>query len=236
MKYYKVDDDSNPKVVGSDSSQSWQFTKEYKKRTDNPNSVYALNEYIYKEHRRPCFVPDLDGFKLSGRAKMTNFITSVVCRSPLIDEKAKEVLQSKCNFGDHEFYEATLYVREEPVKVYYLAIFYDLDSKIRYKDCRYSIWGSCIKSEEDLPIEWKEGIPIESRDYICKIEQRYSPWATITCHTLVLDKSFDKDMDLFYYLGMGIRYWICTERFKNAVDEAGLTGLVFEPIEVEIEE
>ena len=34
MKYYKVDNDLNPKVVGSDYPQSWQFTKDYKKNEE----------------------------------------------------------------------------------------------------------------------------------------------------------------------------------------------------------
>ena len=57
MKYYKVDDDLNPKVVGSDYPRSWQFTKEYEKRENNPNAVYALSDCL-RNHRIPDFIPD----------------------------------------------------------------------------------------------------------------------------------------------------------------------------------
>lgn len=53
---------------------------------------------------------------------------------------------------------------------------------------------------------------------------------------LILKKDFDKELDWFVIDKFGVFYGIVTERFKIAVEEAGLTGLVFEPIEVEIEE
>ena len=46
MKYYIIESDLNPKVVGSDYPQSWRFTKEYEKRKNNPNAVYSLLERV----------------------------------------------------------------------------------------------------------------------------------------------------------------------------------------------
>lgn len=236
MKYYKVKYDLNPKVVGSDNPQSWQFTKEYEKRKNNPNAVYALAECM-QNYKIPDFIPDLDGFVLSGRAKQTNFIHIVTHRTLFMDEYAKKVLQSKCNLGEHEFYEATLYVRKEPNKYYCLGVFYDIKSVIEYNKCNYVIYG--IKDEQDLPEEWFTK-PINSFSDIYNIRQRYRDYpafVNILCQNLVLKRTFDKTIDFFDILLPGEGgYGICTERFKNAVEEAGLTGLVFEPIDVIIEE
>ena len=236
MKYYKVDNDLNPKVVGSDYPQSWQFTKEYKKRMNNSDALYALYEcLINQEH--PDFIPDLDGFVLSGRAKLTNFVSAVAVDGMFLDEKAKQVLEAKCNLGDHEFYEATLYVRKEPKRFYNWGLFNDICSYVEFNKCGYVIYG--LKSEKDLPEEWISK-PIESLNDLFNIEKQYSDYPSavkIECNKIVLKKTFDKQIDIFYnnYI-FGGKYGICSERFKNAVEEAGLTGLVFEPIEVELEE
>ena len=152
MKYYKVKYDLNPKVVGSDFPQSWQFTKEYEKRKNNPNAIYQLEEFIFRKHQQPDFIPDLDGFVLSGRAKLTDFISVTSSNVLFVSEKAKNILQSKCNFWEHEFYEATLYVRKNSVKFYYLGIFCDFYSQIKFPKCGYVIYG--VEKEEDLPKEW----------------------------------------------------------------------------------
>ncbi len=49
MRYYIIESDLTTKIVGSDYPQSWLFTKEYEKRVDNPNSIYALNEALIKK-------------------------------------------------------------------------------------------------------------------------------------------------------------------------------------------
>lgn len=232
MKYYKIKYDLNSKVVGSDFPQSWQFTKEYKKRTDNPNAIYQLEEFIFDKYQQPDFIPDLDGFVLSGRAKLTDFISVTSCHALLVSEKAKEILQLKCNFGDHEFYEATLYVRKKPVRFYYLGIFRDFFSQIKFPECGYVIYG--VEKEEDLPQEWYE-MTINNLQDVYKIEKKIPYTVDIWLSKIVL-KNTAKEVDLLYYCVLGIRIGLVTERFKNAVEEAGLTGLVFEPIEVEIEE
>ena len=232
MKYYKIKYDLNPKVVGSDFPQSWQFSKEYEKRKKNPNAIYELEEIIFDKYQQPDFIPDLDGFVLSGRAKLTDFVSTPFCHALCMSENAKNILQSKCNFGAHEFYEATLYVRKKPVRFYYLGIFCDFFSQIKFPECRYAIYG--VEKEEDLPQEWYE-MTINNLQDVYKIEKKIPYNVDIQLYKIVL-KKIAKEVDLLYYCVLGIRIGIVTERFKDTVEEAGLTGLVFEPIEVEIEE
>ena len=149
-----------------------------------------------------------------------------------VSEKAKNILQSKCNFWEHEFYEATLYVRKNSVKFYYLGIFCDFYSQIKFPKCGYVIYG--VEKEEDLPKEWYE-MTINNLQDVYAIEKKIPYCVDIQLYKVVF-KETAKDMDLLYYYTLGIRVGIVTERFKNAVEEAGLTGLVFEPIDVIIEE
>lgn len=233
MKYYIIDSDLNSKIVGSDYPQSWQFTKEYNKRKNNSNAVYALLE-CGENQNKPKFIPDLDGFVLSGRAKQTNFISTSVFSRLFMNEHAKNVLQSKCNLGDSEFYEAVLYVKKVPISYYYLETFLNIIPKIKFSDCVYYL--EYIRDEDKIPEEW-----INSGFNDCETVlsiHKYFPNRLIGVRfrTLVLKKDFDKDLDWFVIDKFGIHNGICSERFKNAVEEAGLTGLVFEPIDVIIEE
>ena len=139
--------------------------------------------------------------------------------------------------GEHNFYEATLYIRNKSNKYYCLGVFLDIKSLIEYNKCNYVIYG--IKDEKDLPEEWYTK-PINSFSDISNIKDRYKNYPGIImflCNKLTLTRFFYKNID-FYKLSFPDEkvYGICSERFKNAVEEAGLTGLVFEPIEVIIEE
>lgn len=175
----------------------------------------------------------MDGFILSGRAKLTSFVSGTTTHDGLfMDDNARQILQSKCNLGDHEFYEATLYVRKEPVRFYYLGLFYDFDSLIKFPKCIYAIHG--LKREEDLPSECSNMVFNNCRD-VYKIEDMIPYRVNICFSKIVFDKKV-KGLDLFYYGLLGLGIGVVSERFKNAVEEAGLTGIVFDPIEVEFEE
>lgn len=227
--YYAIKWSIDPKVVGSDHPQAWSFTKEYEKREDNPNAVYAFLKEVNKL-KRPDYIPDLDGFVLSARAKLTNFVHVVVFVRPFLDEKAKTVLQESCNLGDHEFYEATLYVRKEPKRFYYLESFLDMSPYIEFNECLYWIEG--VEREEDLPSDWHDVI-FRGYDDIYDMGRRHD--ISIHFGQLVFNKEFDRELD-FFYLERDFYYGVCSERFKKAVENAGLTGLVFTPIDVVIKD
>ena len=48
MRYYIITNTCNTKVIGPDFPQAWQFTKEYKKKMNNPDAVYAFGKCILK--------------------------------------------------------------------------------------------------------------------------------------------------------------------------------------------
>lgn len=228
MKYYTFVHDLNSKITGSDYPQSWKFTKEYEKRKNNPDAIYALDEIAFVNHQKPNFKPDLDGFVLSGRAKLSNFISVTTMTGLFMDKHAKQVLQSKCNLGEHEFFEATLYVKKEPKEMYYLGLFYDLAPHIKFKECNYVALG--LKKEDDLPQGWNNSITCKE-DFF-KIKKNV-PYLIDIYFSHIKIKNTVPKLDIFYFIGGGI-YGIVTERFKNIVEEAGLTGLVFKPIDVDI--
>ncbi len=154
-----------------------------------------------------------------------------------MDDNARQILQSKCNLGDHEFYEATLYVRKEPVRFYYLGLFYDTTPLIAFNKCDYVVYG--VDSVRDLPKEWITK-PIEGYSDLCEIEYKHRQYPSVMrvgCEKIRVKKEFDFNVDIFFAGRFNYNLnGICSERFKNAVEEAGLTGIVFDPIEVEFEE
>ena len=233
MKYYIIESHLNPKVVGSDYPQSWRFTKEYEKRKNNPNAVYSLLERV-KNNFSIDFIPDLDGFILSGRAKLTNFVSTSVLDRLFLDEKAKNILQTKCNLGVSKYFDATLYTKKETCKFYYVINFYDIIPHIEFRNCEYYL--DYIDETDKIPQEWINS-GFKDCETVLSI-QKYFPKQLVGVRfkTLVLKRDFDKNIDWFVIKKFGIHNGICSERFKNAVEEAGLTGLVFEPIEVIIEE
>lgn len=216
------------KIIGADMPQAWQFTKEYKKKINNPNAVYAFGKCILK-NIFPDFEPDLSGHKLSRKAKITDFVSEVsVSILPLMNKKALDLLE-KFNLGNYRVYPCQLYVKDEPIEHYFIYQIFDAE---KYIDVTNSIFSVYYYFKEP---HWNYVSGFTSmehyRDYCNQLSGSYE----IAPKKLVFNAECDKTLDLIRLSDFSLFFGIISERLYNAIQEAGLTGWEFTPIEVEFE-
>ena len=97
--YFILSHISKKEIIGSDYPQSYSFTKEY-----NPNSKNAIFELYKYKTDFPNFIPNLDGIKLSNKAKLTDFISNSFGEY-IVSPKVKDILE-KYILCPHRFYKS----------------------------------------------------------------------------------------------------------------------------------
>lgn len=209
MKYYTFSDTNLD--TQKECPQTWDFIKEY-----NPDSPTGVCSFCYNHYVFPDYTPDLDGFKLQPGARLTDFVTTGIGSSTLVTPKCKAVMEQFALLP-HRFYPTGLYKRNIRYDYYFFFhLFWCYPAFVDYKKTTFY---------KRLDPE-KKPLDIETRyDFL-----RYrSQTPYIETDQVVLLKSFNKELDMFdlspIYLGM-----IVSERFKNAIEEAGLTGQSFKPL------
>ena len=231
MRYYIITNTCNTKVIGPDFPQAWQFTKEYKKKMNNPDAVYAFGKCILK-NIFPDFEPDLSGHKLSRKAKITDFASQIsVTRLPLMNKKALDLLET-FNLGNYRVYPCQLYVRDEPIEHYFLYQIFDAE---KYVNVTKSIFSVYYYFKEP---HWNYVSGFTSMEHYRNYRfQLHSECRNteIAPKKLVFNAGCDKSLDLIRLPDFSVYFGIISERLYNAIQEVGLTGLEFTPIEVEFE-
>lgn len=226
--YYIINDDDNPKIVGSDYPQAWKFTKEYKKKCDEANGIYSFYKKIHN-NERPDFVPDLGGFILSGRAKLTDIVSTPVLPRLHMNNNAKDIF-SACNLGDYEFYKAQLYIKQRKIftqilDYYYLCSFTNILDNIYFP-------GTIFRHEINK-VE-KQNVYITGLSSFSAYQEyrQQNNKGLIYPETITMKEEFDKTLDYFIIPKLNIFYGIANEKLKTKIEEKGITGLKFEPIEI----
>ena len=227
IMYFIIKRENNSKIIGTDFPQAWKFTKEYKKECDDANGIYSFFKRIQK-NERPDFMPNLGGFILSGRAKLTNIVSTTI---PMLhmDNEAKEVF-SVCNLGDSEFYKAQLYIKQRKIftqilDYYYLCSFIDILDYIYFP-------GTIFRHEINL-VE-KQNVYVTGLSSFSAYEEYWQQnnKGLIYPQTITLKEGFDKTLDYFIIPKLNIFYGIASEKLKTMIEDNGITGLRFEPIEI----
>ena len=120
--YYTINESLNPQIVGKDFPQCRDFIKGY-----NPYAEHALISLYDYIDAFPDYIPYLDGFKLAGSAKLTDFVSSAFCGNLfIVSERARQLLETY-NLGPHRFYSLGLYKRNVRHNYYMLHIIINPD-------------------------------------------------------------------------------------------------------------
>ena len=226
MVYYFLNEDINSKIIGSDFPQAYKFTKEYQKKSGDANGIYSFIKKILK-NERPDFDPDLGGFILSGRAKLTNIVSTPM---PMLhmDNEAKEVFSS-CNLGDSEFYKAQLYIKQRKIFTQILDYNYfcSFTNILDYICFSETIFKYKINGENPRYVDIT-GLS----SFSAYQEFRQNNYGLIFPKTIVLEKGFDKTLDYFIIRELNVYHGIASERLITQIEKNGITGLGLEPIEI----
>lgn len=215
MKYFVMKEP----VIGNVFPQVHKYIKGYDPEAHH--ALFSLYDYV---DSLPDYVPDLDGMMLAGSAKLTDFLSSAFTRMFIMSEKAKSVLE-QYHLPLHQFYPLGLYKRKikhdyflfKYVSNYSDFVDYERTSfKEEYLIRRYDSMPFFIKSKEEY-WERRQKIKAEKGDF----------W-TISGDKIVMNKDFDHELDFFEICILDSNTYV-SERLKNAIEAAGLTGWEFTP-------
>lgn len=220
MKYFIMEESSNEKIVGSNFPQVYKFIKGYDEEA--PNALFSL--YKYKD-TFPDYVPNLDGVMLASYAKLTDFVSNGFSRRlRILSHTAKAVLE-QYNLCPHQFYPLGLYKRKIKYDYYLLnfvsnysdfvdyerTTFQEYDITSGYKSCSFLVHSKEKFWEKRTRIEIDKGIS-------------WGVWGD----RIVMNKEFDRELDFFVISILDGNIYV-SERLKNAIETAGLTGWEFTP-------
>jgi hypothetical protein len=185
--YYIVKDSLDEKIVGTDFPQAYKYIKGYSAK--NPRGIFELYKYTSKF---PDFIPDLSGIKLSGRAKLTDFVSNPY-GAIILSPRSKEILE-KYSLCPHRFYPVTLYARNVPYEYFYLHIISDYSDFVYYKKSTFVEYDFNYKGKY-VEINSKEELLSEKK----KIKEK-NPGKNITIwgNEIVMSSAFiDMELDFF---------------------------------------
>lgn len=219
MKYFKFDYSLNEQIVGADYPQVHKFIKGY--NPDGIESLYSL--YKYKTSF-PDYTPNLDGLMLAGYAKLTDFVSNgFSARFFILSAKAK-LLFEQYNLCNHQFYSLGLYKQQKKYEYYLLNIISDYSNAVDYEKSSFVIYqiGNSRSCQE---------VNIESKDVFLLIDSKIKKEKGISwgvwSEKITLKNSLN-DLD-FFEIGKFDSNTYISERLKNAIEAAGLTGWEFTP-------
>ena len=180
--------------------------------------VKAVADAIDKESENGAMVVDTQ----------TNIYTDTLNFNDIYNE-AKEVF-SVCNLGDSEFYKAQLYIKQRKIftqilDYYYLCSFTDILDYIYFP-------GTIFRHEINL-VE-KQNVYVTGLSSFSAYEEYWQQnnKGLIYPQTITLKEGFDKTLDYFIIPKLNIFYGIASEKLKTMIEDNGITGLRFEPIEI----
>ncbi|MDR1199399.1 MAG: hypothetical protein LBK94_10410, partial [Prevotellaceae bacterium] len=217
-----VKDSLDAKTVGTDFPQAYNFIKEY-----NPDGMHAIFE-LYKYHTEfPDFTPDLSGIMLSGRAKLTDFVSNgFTSNSKIISPRTKEILE-KFNLCRHRFYDMILHVRKVPYKYYWMHIISDYSDFVDYKETTFFEKYVFSKRGNQVKADSKKEL-LEKREILEK--NNPGKYVTIWGDNIVMNSEFNKELDFFEICIIDGSLYV-SERLKEEIIRNNLTGLEFIPAE-----
>ena len=222
--YYIVKDSLDEKTVGTDYPQTHDFIKGYKM-----DAHHALDEFYAGKKKHypdfPDFIPDLGGMKLSGRAKLTDWV-STSFGGALLTPRFKEILE-KYNLCPHRFYPVTLYARNVPHEYFYLHIISDYSDFVDYEKSTFVEYDFNYKGNY-VEINSKKELLEEKK----KIkEKNKGKNITIWGNEIIMSSKFiDMELDFFEICIIdGSLY--ASERLVDDIIKNNLTGLRFIPVE-----
>jgi len=217
--YYKFDLSTDTNLVGQDFPQSYKFIKEY-----NPNGNHAIFELYKYRTNFPNFIPNLSGIMLSGRAKLTDFISNAF-GAIIVSPKVKDTLQ-RFNLCPHKFYPCTLHSRGKSFDYFWLHLISDYSDYVDYKKTTFVEYNFS---------ERRGSISVESKAEMLRkkeeIKKLYvgTNW-TIWGDKIVMNSNFSSELDLFIISRIDGNTYI-SERLHNEIISNNLTGCELSPAE-----
>lgn len=227
MLFFMLDHSTSPKIIGRRFPQISDLSDGFNYDRDAPNSIFRVN--IWGELPANLAIPN---YVLHGHAKRTDLISSGGQHSHLmlISTDLKKLIQDFKLPKIQTF--GTKVVRNKDSYEYY--VFFLPENLYQFIDFSLSSFAlvpmggerpvAIQKPEIHTLTEFEKWV--KEYPYLIRINSKR---LKVVAEKLVLDTK-NIPYDIFRIIGPVSGYFL-SERIKNAIQEAGLTGLEFVPLE-----
>ena len=229
-KYYTVSNSADEKIIGAAYPQCHSFVKGITE--EDEERFYNFDEYFNKKECLPPFELKLDGYKFYYRCKLTNFISHVSSKLLLMDKTALD-LMLQFNLGQHIVIPATVYKSNNPLELFFLYIANPIMQYIDFPKCIFevNVVNNCTKERYTGFKDYQS-----LRDFKKMMWNSNENYFSTQPIQLILSSDFPTQLDVFRIPYFNAYYYFMSDRLKNAIEEAELTGLNFsEEIKIAIE-
>lgn len=226
MKYFTLENSINEKIMGNIPQ-----TKEYIHHCDIWNDPNFIEKFYYRKIENK---PILSNLILYSKANITDFIDAksgigFSNSSIVISNKFKSILE-KFNCYELQFFQTYIVHKNKENHNYWQTHF----GKLAYDYVDYEKSTFVIK--EIINNEaYYTFLDIKNKEDFFKLKEEivYPKWLYIK------DIRYTENMDLDYFdignLMNGGNHGIVSERLKKAIEEEGITGIEFRPIELSLQ-
>lgn len=218
-KYFVVVFSTDEKIVGKDYPQCYSYVKGV-----NPDDYGSFTDthWIWIQNKFPEFTPVLDGLKLSGKSKLTDFISTCVLYLPIVNERCKDILSS-FNLGHHEFYPTKIQVKGTERQFFFLYTTSITDNEMVLDKSRFGIYNRGFQLKSTLIPRFKT---LDEYDIAYNENAMKRNGSELLIQEIAVKKNFNLD---YFILRPFITYgYIISERLLQAINENNLTGFKIE--------
>lgn len=226
MRHYIVRESSDTKILGH-----YPQIKEIK------HNCHVWDEPRFIEHHELTpinFDPIVSNAILHKKSKLTDLISVVgmgFTRKLLLSNKLKEILEKKNNEFQVQFFHSPIIYKDDLISNYWIAN--SAKSYSKFIDIKKSTL--LIRKRKEEGGTYLENIYFESFNdlisYIIKNELEGKIFFSKIC----MNSDFKNDFFALNYVEGGIKYLV-SEKLKNEIENAGCTGIEFQPSELSYNE
>lgn len=228
MNYYSIQFTLNPKLRGSN-----EYVKKYHIKIPNDKLFWEEPKFIGNIYNEKVdFKPYLTDIELFVNSKINDLIMDggPITKKMIVSGKLKSILEKYRSSG-MQFYNINIIQKNNIFKDYWILNMYETNFEVI----------DFIKSEfyeTENVFNLIKKIDIKSIDEFLKfkseIELKDYPYGFIISKIALKD---DITLDFFslLYVECGIKY-VVSEKLKQEIEDAGCTGIEFQPIEMKLTE
>jgi len=226
MKYYSIDYSTDPKIVGTQYPQVWDFIKGY---NPEPEALGIFSLYNMYNEGFPDQILNLSGLKLANGAKYTDFISGGFGDYLMIISPEAKSIFEKVKIDQHQIYPCKISsLRKKIVMDYY--IMKVKSNNFDYIDFKHSVF---VQKGRYLG-EIRSQVLIKSADDFYSKEKEIAEktnWEDCIRSSSIkmLPTFYDLGLDLFKIYRVDNRWYISSNLY-DMIMLANLTGLVFEEV------
>jgi hypothetical protein len=216
--YFKINNSCDNKQIGKVNIQVERGVF-----NTSVNSPY-LSRNIYLKHM-PEHLIETPKAIIAKKAIVTDLLSNSLGNGIqlLISNKLKNIL-SKENHQGIQFFNTSIYHDEKEINNYWWSNPFHLDQKsVNFKNSEIYLTGGggiIIK-----------GVSISNFDEFTTLQQSLVIPNSLKINRLILNKNLTSSLLLIRWVSGGFGYYV-SEKLKREIEDAGCTGIEFEPIEV----